>query len=66
MVAGSIPAVGSIQSIMSQENLIKFECTECKKLNYHSKKNKKTIKARLEMHKFCKSCKKHTGHKETK
>jgi len=51
---------------MSQENLIKLECTECKKLNYHSKKNKKTIKARLEMRKFCKQCKKHSGHKETK
>ncbi len=51
---------------MSQDNLIKLECTECKKLNYHSKKNKKTIKGRLEMSKFCKACKKHTGHKETK
>ncbi|MBU2509519.1 50S ribosomal protein L33, partial [Patescibacteria group bacterium] len=26
---------------MSQDNLIKFECTECKRLNYHSQKNKK-------------------------
>jgi len=51
---------------MSQENLIKLECTECKKLNYHSTKNKKTIKARLELRKFCKQCQKHTGHRETK
>jgi len=32
---------------MSQDNLIKLECTECGKLNYYSTKNKKTIKARL-------------------
>ncbi|MSR85457.1 50S ribosomal protein L33 [Candidatus Uhrbacteria bacterium] len=50
---------------MSQDNLIKLECTVCKKVNYHSHKNKK-IKNRLELSKFCKSCKKSTPHKETK
>ncbi|MFH1621103.1 MAG: 50S ribosomal protein L33 [Patescibacteria group bacterium] len=50
---------------MSQETLIKMECTECKRLNYHSTK-KKTIKTRLELKKFCKNCKKHQSHKETK
>ncbi|MBI4135349.1 50S ribosomal protein L33 [Candidatus Uhrbacteria bacterium] len=51
---------------MSQDTLIKFECTACKKVNYHSTKNKKTLKNRLELNKFCKGCRKHTGHKETK
>lgn len=51
---------------MSQDNLIKLECTACRKLNYHTKKNKKTIKARLEIAKFCKTCGKRTPHKETK
>jgi large subunit ribosomal protein L33 len=52
---------------MSQDNLIKMECTECKHVNYHSSKNKKTIKGRLELMKFCSAqCKKHTLHKETK
>ncbi|MFA6553837.1 MAG: 50S ribosomal protein L33 [Patescibacteria group bacterium] len=51
---------------MSQDNLVKFECTECKRVNYHSKKNKKILKTRLEMKKYCKWCKKHTMHKETK
>jgi large subunit ribosomal protein L33 len=52
---------------MSQDNLIKLECTQCKKVNYHSSKNKKTIKARLEIMKFCGSaCRKRTMHKETK
>lgn len=51
---------------MSQDNMIKLECTECKRVNYNSRKNKKTLKNRLELKKFCKFCKKHTLHKETK
>ncbi|PIT93983.1 50S ribosomal protein L33 [Candidatus Falkowbacteria bacterium CG10_big_fil_rev_8_21_14_0_10_43_11] len=51
---------------MSQDNMIKLECTVCKRVNYNSKKNKKIIKQRLELNKFCRSCKKHTPHKETK
>jgi large subunit ribosomal protein L33 len=46
--------------------MIKFECGECKRINYFSRKNKKTLKERLELKKFCKHCKKHTPHKETK
>ncbi|MFA5128433.1 MAG: 50S ribosomal protein L33 [Patescibacteria group bacterium] len=51
---------------MSQENLIKMECSVCKHVNYFSHKNKKTLKNRLELKKYCKWCKKHTAHKETK
>ena len=51
---------------MSQDNLIKLECTACHRANYFSHKNKKTLKGRLEMSKFCKWCKKHESHKETK
>lgn len=46
--------------------MIKLECTECKRVNYNSHKNKKTLKERLELKKFCMSCSKHTAHKETK
>ncbi|MFA4833815.1 MAG: 50S ribosomal protein L33 [Patescibacteria group bacterium] len=51
---------------MSQDNMIKLECKDCKRLNYFSRKNKKTLKNRLELKKYCKHCKKHTLHKETK
>ena len=51
---------------MSQDNMIKLECKECKRVNYFSNKNKKTLKDRLELKKHCKYCKKHTLHKETK
>ncbi len=51
---------------MSQDNMIKLECTECKTVNYFSKKNKKILKERLELKKHCENCRKHTIHKETK
>jgi large subunit ribosomal protein L33 len=51
---------------MSQDNMIKLECTECKTVNYFSHKNKKTLKERLEMKKYCPKCNTHTMHKETK
>lgn len=51
---------------MSQDNMIKMECKDCKRTNYFSRKNKKVIKDRLELKKFCKFCKKHSLHKETK
>ncbi|MDD4477125.1 MAG: 50S ribosomal protein L33 [Patescibacteria group bacterium] len=51
---------------MSQDNLVKFECAECKRVTCFSNKNKKTLKNRLELKKHCKYCKKHTTHKETK
>lgn len=41
-------------------------CTECKQRNYETKKNKKNDPDRLEMNKYCKFCRKHTLHKETK
>lgn len=45
---------------------ITLACTECKQRNYNTKKNKKNDPDRLEMKKYCKFCKKHTLHKETK
>lgn len=45
---------------------ITLECTECKRRNYTTEKNKKNNTERLEVEKYCKFCKKHTTHKETK
>jgi len=51
---------------MSQDTLIKMECTVCKSLNYRSTKNKKILKDRLELKKLCTKCNTRTVHKETK
>ncbi|MHB1252809.1 MAG: 50S ribosomal protein L33 [Candidatus Humimicrobiaceae bacterium] len=41
-------------------------CTDCKRRNYTSDKNKKNDPDRIEIKKYCKWCKKHTVHKETR
>ncbi|MCH8819921.1 MAG: 50S ribosomal protein L33 [Acidobacteria bacterium] len=45
---------------------ITLQCTECKRKNYTSTKNKRTVTQRLELKKYCKWCRRHTQHKETK
>ena len=45
---------------------VTLACTECKQRNYDTKKTKKNDPDRLELMKFCKHCRKHTLHKESK
>ena len=54
------------QEVPNMRVKITLACTECKQRNYNTKKNKKNDPDRLEMNKYCKFCKKHTLHKETK
>ena len=45
---------------------ITLACSECKQRNYDTKKNKKNDPDRLELKKYCRFCRKHTVHRETK
>ena len=45
---------------------ITLACTECKQRNYNLTKDKKTHPDRMETKKYCRFCKTHTLHKETK
>ena len=45
---------------------ITLACTECKNRNYDTKKDKKLHPDRMETKKYCRFCRKHTLHKETK
>ena len=45
---------------------ITLACTECKQRNYNTTKDKKTHPERMETKKYCRFCKSHTLHKETK
>jgi len=47
-------------------NLIRLKCSACKRINYYTRKNKKTVERKLELKKYCKFCRKHTTHKEAK
>jgi large subunit ribosomal protein L33 len=47
-------------------DIITLQCTDCKRRNYSTTRNKKTQTDKLEIKKFCSFCRKHTLHKETK
>tara|TARA_B100000676_G_scaffold26564_3_gene24321 strand:- start:3219 stop:3380 length:162 start_codon:yes stop_codon:yes gene_type:complete len=47
--------------------VVALECIECSGKNkYHYRKNKKVQRDKLELKKYCKYCKGHFIHKETK
>ena len=45
---------------------ITLACTECKQRNYNTMKDKKAHPDRMVTKKYCRFCKTHTLHKETK
>ena len=47
-------------------DIITLACGDCKRRNYSTTKNKKKTTERLEFSKFCRICRKHTAHKESK
>ena len=48
------------------DRMVVLACEECKERNYTTTKNKKTLKERMELNKYCPKCQKKTVHKETK
>ena len=47
-------------------DIISLACEVCKRRNYTSTRNKKLAKEKLNVKKFCPSCRSHTLHKEGK
>ncbi|OGS69978.1 MAG: 50S ribosomal protein L33 [Firmicutes bacterium RBG_13_65_8] len=46
--------------------MVTLACTECKRRNYITSKNKKNDPGRVELKKYCKFCRTHTVHRETR
>jgi large subunit ribosomal protein L33 len=45
---------------------ITLACTECKRRNYQTQKSKRNSPDRVEFKKYCRWCKQHTPHRETR
>ena len=58
--------VNFLRRLIFMRTKITLACTECKQRNYNMTKDKKTHPDRMETKKYCKFCKSHTLHKETK
>ena len=54
------------QGFQLAATIITLQCTVCKERNYTTTKNKKNDPDRMELSKFCRRCRKHTEHRETK
>ncbi|MCX5862532.1 MAG: 50S ribosomal protein L33 [Desulfomonile sp.] len=47
-------------------DIVTLACTECKRRNYTTTKNKKSTPDKLQFKKYCRHCRFHTLHRETK
>jgi large subunit ribosomal protein L33 len=56
----------NIKKVYTMRDIITLECTECKRRNYTTTKNKRLHAGRVEYKKYCRWDKKLTIHKETK
>ena len=59
-------SVNKYKGLVQMREIVILACSECKRRNYTTTKNKKTMTGKLEIKKYCKFDKKHTLHKETK
>ena len=46
--------------------LVALQCSECKRRNYTTQKNRRNSQEKLELSKYCPFDRRHTLHKETK
>ncbi len=46
--------------------IVTLECTECNNRNYTTTKNRQNTSGRLELRKYCRRCRAHTTHRETR
>ena len=62
--------IGKLQRINMEVEVVRTKitlaCTECKNRNYNTTKDKKAHPDRMETKKYCRFCRTHTMHKETK
>ena len=52
--------------VLIMADAFSLECADCKNRNYRTAKNKKNNPNKMEIKKYCKHCRRHTLHKETK
>jgi large subunit ribosomal protein L33 len=45
---------------------VTLACEECKRRNYQTNKSKRNNPDRISLQKYCRWCRRHTGHRETR
>jgi large subunit ribosomal protein L33 len=49
-----------------KDNMAKLKCSSCGRITHYTKRNKKKVKEKLSLSKYCRFCKKNTTHTESK
>ena len=49
-----------------KDTMAKLKCVECKNITHNTSRNKKKVKEKLELSKYCKFCRVNTKHTENK
>ncbi|MBP7060701.1 MAG: 50S ribosomal protein L33 [Candidatus Moranbacteria bacterium] len=49
-----------------KDNMAKLKCSACSRITHYTKRNKKKVKEKLSLSKYCRFCKKNTTHTESK
>ncbi len=49
-----------------KENMAKLKCSECQRISRETTRNKKKVKEKLSLSKYCRFCRKNTVHNESK
>lgn len=55
-----------LESCLVPATIITLQCGECRERNYTTVKNKRNDPDRVELRKYCRRCRRHTVHRETK
>jgi large subunit ribosomal protein L33 len=50
----------------AMRDIVTLACSECKRRNYNTTRNKKKQTEKLEIKKYCRFCRSHKTHKESK
>lgn len=44
--------------------IVALACSQCRRYNYYTRKNRQKVRGKLAFRKYCRWCRKHTEHKE--
>jgi large subunit ribosomal protein L33 len=58
----------SNEEIMGQikDTMVKLKCSLCSRITHYTKRNKKKVKEKLALNKYCRFCQKNAKHTESK
>ncbi|MDO8566021.1 MAG: 50S ribosomal protein L33 [Candidatus Moranbacteria bacterium RIFCSPLOWO2_02_FULL_48_19] len=49
-----------------KDTMVKLKCSLCSRITHYTKRNKKKVKEKLALSKYCRFCKKNATHTESK